>query len=94
MSTAQHNAKVNIQTALDCGYKTQKQTITASAEANTMIEKCLKGQDECKQCNNQGVSCQYISYIPRSEVNYNSLYMNNPFYQRYDLTDCLMLKIY
>ncbi|XP_065357680.1 uncharacterized protein LOC135951869 [Calliphora vicina] len=92
MKTAQVNANRNIQTALQCNYSTQNQTTSSLAEANTLINRCLQSQDECKPCN-QGFSCPNITYLKRYEVDYNNPLMKNVFYERYDLTKCLLLKI-
>lgn len=92
MDTAQCSANTNIKQALDCSYNIETITISAIAEANTLINRCIQGQDVCQPCN--GVNtCSAVSYMYRSQVSYDSQVMSNPFYRRYDATDCLMLNI-
>ncbi|XP_065357694.1 uncharacterized protein LOC135951874 [Calliphora vicina] len=92
MDAAQCSANANIKQALDCSYTTETNTISAIAEANTLINRCLQGQDVCQQCNGAN-TCSEVFYMYRSEINHSSKVMNNPFYRRYDATDCLMLNI-
>ena len=91
MEACQCSGKANIKQALDCSYITQNNAISAIAVADTMINKCLLGQDDCQKCSTN--YCSNVSYLKRSEVNYESRTMNNPFYGRYDIKDCLLLKI-
>ncbi|XP_065357669.1 uncharacterized protein LOC135951858 [Calliphora vicina] len=93
MDAAQCSATANIKKALDCSFTVQNKTISSIAEANTLINKCLVGQDDCKQCN-QLNTCSEVYYLKRSEVDYNSRTMANPFYGRNDIKDCLKLQIY
>ncbi|XP_065356287.1 uncharacterized protein LOC135950681 [Calliphora vicina] len=92
MDAAQCSATANIKKALDCSFTVQNKTISSIAEANTMINKCLVGEDDCKQCNLFN-SCSEIKYLKSSEVDYNSKTMANPFYGRSDIKECLLLKI-
>lgn len=92
MDTAQCSGDANIKQALDCSYIIENNTISAIAVANTLIDKCLLGEDDCQKCKTD-YYCSNLSYVKRSEVNYTATVMNNPFYGRYDVKDCLMLKI-
>ncbi|XP_065356298.1 uncharacterized protein LOC135950695 [Calliphora vicina] len=92
MNAAQCSATANIKKALDCSFTAQNKTISSIAEANTLINKCLVGEDDCKQCNLFN-NCSDVQYIKSTEVYYNSRTMANPFYGRSDITDCLLLKI-
>ncbi|XP_037816601.1 uncharacterized protein LOC119606989 [Lucilia sericata] len=92
MNVAECSAKANINKALDCSYIVEKQTISSIAEAETLIQKCLAGQDECKQCNLY--SCSEVHNMKRYEISYTSKTMENPFYGRNDIKNCLMLQIY
>ncbi|XP_037816589.1 uncharacterized protein LOC119606977 [Lucilia sericata] len=91
MQTAQIKANANTDTAFQCSYSTQNQATSAIAEINILTDRCLKGLDDCKPCSNQGFSCSAVS---RSEIDYNNPLMTNVFYGRYELTDCLLLKIF
>ncbi|XP_065357716.1 uncharacterized protein LOC135951894 [Calliphora vicina] len=86
MAAAQCSFDANIKKALDCSYTTETNTISAIAEANTMIDRCLQGQDVCQPCNGAN-TCSEVFYMYRSEINHNSKVMNNPFYRRYNATD-------
>ncbi|KAM7361027.1 uncharacterized protein ACRADG_009312 [Cochliomyia hominivorax] len=92
MDAAQCSGNANIKQALDCSYNVEKDTLSAVAVANTLIEKCLLRQDECKQCNST-YFCSEVAYIKRSEVNYYERTMANPFYGRNNVKECLMLSI-
>ncbi|XP_065357738.1 uncharacterized protein LOC135951915 [Calliphora vicina] len=92
MDAAQCSFDDNIQKALDCSYATETNTISAIAEANTLIDTCLQGQDVCQPCNGAN-TCSEVFYMNRSEINHSSKVMDNPFYRRYNATDCLMLNI-
>ncbi|KNC32302.1 hypothetical protein FF38_14000 [Lucilia cuprina] len=93
MDAAQCSGNDNIKQTLDCSYTTETRTIVALAETNILVNKCIDGQDECKSCNQSVYTCSDVDYIHRSDISYTSQVMNNPFYRRYDVTNCLMLKI-
>ncbi|XP_037816590.1 uncharacterized protein LOC119606978 [Lucilia sericata] len=94
MDAAQCSGNVNIKQALDCSYTTETRTLSALTETNTLVNKCIEGQEECKSCNQSSAyTCSDVGYMYRSEISYTSHVMNNPFYRRYDVTNCLMLKI-
>ncbi|XP_023301256.2 uncharacterized protein LOC111683419 [Lucilia cuprina] len=93
MDAAECSAKANIKKALDCSYIVEKQTISSIAEAETLIQKCLAGQDDCKQCK-QTYACSEVHDMKRYEVSYSSKTMENPFYGRSDIKNCLMLRIH
>lgn len=90
MDGAQCSFKASIKKALDCSFTAENGTISAIAEANTLIKKCLSA---CRQCE-QGHTCPDVSYIKRSEVSYSAWTMANVFYGRRNVKNCLMLKIY
>ncbi|XP_046806010.1 uncharacterized protein LOC111684547 [Lucilia cuprina] len=92
MDVASCSSKSNIKKALDCSYLVEKEAISAIAESKTLIDKCLTGQNKCKPCN-QGFTCSEVYYMQRYEVSYSSKTMDNPFYGRNDIKNCLMLKI-
>ncbi|KAI8119710.1 hypothetical protein CVS40_8902 [Lucilia cuprina] len=92
MDVASCSSKANIKKALDCSYLIEQEAISAIAESKTLIDKCLTGQNECKPCN-QGFTCSEVYYMQRYEVSYSSKTMDNPFYGRNDIKNCLMLKI-
>ncbi|XP_065357704.1 uncharacterized protein LOC135951883 [Calliphora vicina] len=92
MAASKCSGNENIRQALDCSYTTENLTVSNIAEATTLINKCLMGQDDCKQCD-FGYSCSDVYYMKRSEVDYESKVMNNPFYERFDIKNCLLLKI-
>ncbi|XP_037816588.1 uncharacterized protein LOC119606976 [Lucilia sericata] len=92
MAVAECSSKANINNALDCSYSVEKEAISAVAEAKTLINKCLTAQDVCKSCN-QVFTCSEVHYMKRSEVSYSSRTMDNPFYGRNDIKNCLMLQI-
>ncbi|XP_037816600.1 uncharacterized protein LOC119606988 [Lucilia sericata] len=92
MDSADCSSNANIKKALDCSFLVINRTITQIAEVNTLINKCLMGQDDCRQCN-QGYTCSDVFYLRYSEVDYKNETMRNPFYGREYLKDCLMLEI-
>lgn len=92
MEAAQCSGKANIKQALDCSYMTESNIISSITVADIMINKCLLRQDDCQKCNSNNY-CSDVSYMKRSEVNYENRTMNNPFYGRYDIKNCLLLKI-
>ncbi|TMW53434.1 hypothetical protein DOY81_001486 [Sarcophaga bullata] len=85
-------ANSNIKKALDCGYNNKNHTMSLMAEVNTLLKKCLLGQDDCKKCS-LGYKCPYISYTTSNSADYRIRTIANPFYGRYDAKDCLILKI-
>ncbi|XP_023302501.2 uncharacterized protein LOC111684545 [Lucilia cuprina] len=77
---------------LDCSFAVESETISAIAEAVTLINRCLAGLDNCKQtCT--GNSCEDVYLMDRSEVDFSSKVMGNPFFARNDVKNCLMIKI-
>ncbi|XP_037816585.1 uncharacterized protein LOC119606974 [Lucilia sericata] len=93
MDVAECSSEASINKALDCSYLVEKETISAIAEAKTLINKCLESKDDCKPCI-QGFTCSEVHKMPRSEVSYTRKTMNNPFYLRSDIKNCLMLQLY
>lgn len=57
-----------------------------------MIERCLLGKDDCDKCDSY-YSCSSVSVMKNTEVDYFSKIMNNPFFGRYEIKNCLLLKI-
>ena len=92
METAYCSANSNIKKALDCGYNNKKSTMSLMAEVNTLLKKCLLGQDDCNKCS-LGYKCPYISYTTSSNADYRVTTIDNPFYGRSEVNDCLILKI-
>lgn len=91
MDASQYTSNAHTKKALECSFSSHNRTISLTAQANTLINRCLQGLDDCRPCN-QKYSCSDVKYIP--QVNYYSSEMTNPFMGRYEVTDCLMLKIY
>lgn len=92
MDSAFCSANANVKRALDCSFIVQNRTISLIAEANTLINKCLLGQDDCGKCN-QGFTCPNAYNISYYDVDYKNETMRNPFYHSEYLKDCLMLVI-
>ncbi|XP_065357658.1 uncharacterized protein LOC135951848 [Calliphora vicina] len=91
MDAAICSSNAHIKRALDCSFIVQNRTISLIAEANTLINKCMLGEDVCKPCN-PGFNCPYVYYLHHSQVDYKNKTMLNPFYGR-DRKDCLVLDI-
>ena len=92
MSTARCTANATVMKTLDCNYSVESRTIALMAEVNTLIKKCLANEDECKHCS-FGYKCPNISCMNRYDIDYISRTIDNPFYGRYDVKDCMILKI-
>ncbi|XP_037816592.1 uncharacterized protein LOC119606980 [Lucilia sericata] len=81
-----------IKQTLDCSFDVESDTISAIAEASTLINRCMSGLDDCKQiCT--GYTCEEVYIMDRSEVDFSSKVIRNPFYGRSDVKNCLMIKI-
>ena len=92
MSTARCTANATVMKTLDSNYSVESRTIALMAEVNTLIKKCLANEDECKHCS-FGYKCPNISCMNRYDIDYISRTIDNPFYGRYDVKDCMILKI-
>lgn len=91
MDAANCSANANIKNALDCGYDIKNRTISLMAEVNTFIKKCLLGEEDCNQCS-LGFKCPHISYVTSNDADYRIKTISNPFYDHYDIKDCLIMK--
>ncbi|KAM7361097.1 uncharacterized protein ACRADG_009827 [Cochliomyia hominivorax] len=93
MDAAYCSANANIKRALDCSFIAQNRTISLMAEANTLINKCLSGQDDCGKCNTD-FSCPNAYVMDYKEIDYKNETMRNPFYGSDYLKDCLTIYIH
>lgn len=91
MLLTQSTADESIQQAVSCSFQAQSNATTAMARVDTLINSCVTGVG-CKAYS-LGFSCANIAYLPSYEVDYTSSVMENPFYGRFDVTNCLMLQI-
>ncbi|XP_075144586.1 uncharacterized protein LOC142219521 [Haematobia irritans] len=93
MDSALCTSRANMKTALDCTFTVQNRTITANAEANMMIDRCINGLDDCERCG-EGHFCDRVYFMPQYQIDYNNATMLNPFYGRNETSHCLMLEVY
>ncbi|XP_073820183.1 uncharacterized protein [Musca autumnalis] len=94
MDAAHCSSNANIKNALDCSFTVQNRTITMNAEANLMIDRCIRGLDDCERCS-AGRFCENVYYLPQYQVDYNNATMLNPFYGRNSTsTSCLLIEVY
>ena len=91
MLFAQSAADKSIQKAVSCSFQAQSNTTTILSRVDTLINSCVTGLD-CTSCSS-GYSCPNIAYLPSYDIDYTSSVMENPFYGRTDVTNCLMLEI-
>uniref|UniRef100_A0A1I8P0T9 Protein TsetseEP domain-containing protein n=1 Tax=Stomoxys calcitrans TaxID=35570 RepID=A0A1I8P0T9_STOCA len=92
MQAAKNSADVLVKTEQECTFGIYNTTLSRISEANTRIDGCLNGMDDCTNC--KGHYCEETYLWPASHINPNNATMNNPWYGRNVTTGCLMLNIF
>ncbi|XP_075146771.1 uncharacterized protein LOC142221086 [Haematobia irritans] len=92
MQSATNTANVYIKTANECIFAVHNTTLTKISEANTRIDGCIQGRDDCSQCS--GHFCPDVYYMPAAYMDPKNATMVNPFYGRNETGNCLMLDIF
>ncbi|XP_013106027.1 uncharacterized protein LOC106086055 [Stomoxys calcitrans] len=92
LEEAHNDANINIKALHECSFAVQNTTLIKISEANTRIDRCVYGIDDCTQC--QGHFCTDVYPISSSKIDPKNPTMANPFYGRSETGSCLMLNIY
>uniref|UniRef100_A0A1I8PBC6 Protein TsetseEP domain-containing protein n=1 Tax=Stomoxys calcitrans TaxID=35570 RepID=A0A1I8PBC6_STOCA len=92
LEAAKNSADMDIKTLHECSFAIQNTTLSKIAEANTRIDRCIHGADDCPSCH--GHFCNDVSYMSSSSIDTKNATMYNPFYGRQEIGDCLMLSIF
>lgn len=91
METAKNSASYYTKTAQECSFAVQNSTISKISQASTLIDRCLSGMDDCSSC--KGYFCESIYHLPASDIDFKNTTMANPFYEREEAGNCLMLNV-
>uniref|UniRef100_A0A1I8PR27 Protein TsetseEP domain-containing protein n=1 Tax=Stomoxys calcitrans TaxID=35570 RepID=A0A1I8PR27_STOCA len=90
LQTAKNSVAVHMKTVQECTFGVYNTTVSRISEANSRIDTCLRGNDDCSHCS--GFYCQEVFSMHHSLIDPQNATMFNPFYRR-EAGKCLMMNI-
>ncbi|XP_013106033.2 uncharacterized protein LOC106086060 [Stomoxys calcitrans] len=92
LKNAYNTGRLEIKTLHECVFVVHNNTLTKMSQANTHIDRCILGMDDCAQCSKH--FCRNVYNMAASSIDPNSPTMYNPFQGQSETGECLMLNIY